>query len=79
MPVAFICDGGCGKYGQKEEFEELGVARKKMYCTICSPSVKDFMEKRDVLHTEAAKHFHDGLEDLKTTWKVSHPGTLPDE
>jgi hypothetical protein len=33
MPVAFICDGGCGKYGQKEEFEELGVARKKMYCT----------------------------------------------
>jgi hypothetical protein len=78
MPIAFMCDG-CGRFGERPDFEELGYAKKKVYCAQCAPTVKAYLGMLDEFHTRAACMFNDNRIRLQTSWKENFPnGSLPD-
>lgn len=80
MAVTYLCDGGCGHAGQKNEFKELGFAKKKVYCQTCTPVVEGFISQVQALHTEVAKTFKERRETLKAKLLETSPNiVLPDE
>lgn len=80
MPIAYICDGGCGKSGVKPDFFEFGYAKKKIYCEGCAEDVRKHLSNLNDAHTEAAKLFEEKKSSSRQDWIVKHTnGTLPDE
>lgn len=79
MPIAYICDGGCGHSGPKSEFKELGVAKKKIYCDKCAPAVETYLRAVNEAHTEAARRFKEMRDQAAAVYRTEHGGSLPDE
>lgn len=78
MPAGHICDGGCGHAGPIEDFTELGVVKKRLYCDDCVESVRAYMAAVDQLHIDSAQAFIKGREALILAWHRGHrSGVLP--
>ena len=77
MGITYICDA-CQK--PCENPKEKGYVKKCYYCSECLPSVEEYYQSMDDLHTQMAMDWKNTLRELRDAWKKSHlNGFLPDE
>jgi hypothetical protein len=79
MGVSLTCDG-CGDRIEPGKEAVFGLVRKREYCDACSWLVLAYVRDRDLLHTQLAKQWYEGVARLRCEFAEHLPkGTLPDE
>lgn len=80
MSIRLVCDGGCGETtDDHSSFEERGHADKRQYCKQCVKGVDIYLKARDELHTQLAKTWADGMQELNGAYNMEYEnGLLPD-
>lgn len=77
MGITYICDC-CQKPCEKPT--EKGYVKKCYYCAGCLPSVEEYYQSMDDLHTKMAAAWKKTLKELREAWEKTFPGgKLPDE
>jgi hypothetical protein len=80
MASRLACDGCHALLPADASPVEYGLIRKTIYCEPCEVDARIYLADRDLLHTDLAERWSDGLASLQKAWRDAHPtGRLPDE
>ena len=76
--MAYVCQG-CREV--KEDFTEMssrGIVTEKLYCQKCIERVDEYLDARDVLHTELAEMWAEKRAWLASDFETGGIRNLPD-
>lgn len=72
MPAqVYICQGGCGAFEpDASKMQARGIVNEKLYCEVCIGYIDDYIRARDLLHTQLAQEWSEGLVELANEFAV---------